>query len=285
MMNKGRLCTGKLRVNNGHMVNSLNVEAARGPETEAARPLGAQAVLRAIDLLKLVGLNHERGISLASLVAATGLDRSTTYRLVKTLVQTGLVARDEQKLYRLGLEAMQLGLAAMSRVPIVEICRPLMIRLARRTEDTVYLVVRNGDFAHCVHYEEGAFPIKALVLQVGGLRLLGVGSAGTALMATLSDNELESFHARHRRDLPPERSSLTHLRRQVASVRRRAHAFTDNLVADGVSGVGVYFEVTPGTYAAISVGAIRARMGDERRQWIAEVMAEELRLSGWVVAG
>lgn len=245
------------------------------------RMRGAQAVFRAIDLLKLVGLNHEHGISLASLVAATGLDRGTAYRLLSSLVQSRMLARDEDKLYRLGLEAMQLGLATMSRIPIMERCRPTMIRLARRTEDTVYLVVRNGDYAHCVHYEQGAFPIKALVLQVGGLRLLGVGSAGTALMATLSDVELEAFHARHAAELPPERSSLSHLRRQVVHIRQDGYAYTDNLVATGVSGVGMSFQVTPGTYAAISVGAIRSRMDDERRLWIAELMKEELRSAGW----
>ena len=253
------------------MVNKLDDE----------RVPGAQAVFRAMDLLKLVGLNHERGMALASLVAATGLDRSTAYRLLSSLVQTGMVARDERKLYRLGLEAMQLGLATMSRVPIVERCRPLMIRLARRTEVTVYLVVRNGDFAHCVHYEEGAFPIKALVLQVGGLRLLGVGSAGTALLATLEDGELEGFHVRHKAELPPERNSLSHLKRQVTQMRRQGYAFTDNLVAEGVSGVGMNFEVTSGTYAAISVGAIRSRMQDERRAWIADLMRSELRASGF----
>jgi DNA-binding IclR family transcriptional regulator len=260
-----------------HMVNK-SMEAGG---TEAARRVaGAQAVFRAVDLLKLIGLNHERGTTLAALVAGTGLDRTTAYRLLTSLAQTGLVARDERKLYRLGLEAMQLGLATMSRVPILERCRPMMIRLARRTEDTVYLVVRNGDFAHCIHYEEGAYPIKALVLQVGGLRPLGVGSAGTALMATLSDMELEAFHARHKAEMPAERT-LAQLRRQSALTRRRGYACTDNLVAEGVSGVGVYFEVTPGTYAAISVGAIRSRMPEERRQWIAGVMFEELRASGW----
>jgi DNA-binding IclR family transcriptional regulator len=258
---------------------------AAQPDDDAARVRGAQAVFRGMDLLKLVGLNHERGIALPSLVAATGLDRSTTHRLLSALVATGMVARDQRRMYRLGLEAMQLGLATMSRVPIIERCRPMMIRLARRTQDTVYLVVRNGDYAHCVHYEEGAFPIKALVLQVGALRLLGVGSAGTALMATLTDAELEGFHARHRAELPPERNSLTHLRRQMAQARRRGWASTDNLVADGVSGVGMFFEVTPGTYAAISVGAIRARMHDERRNWIAGLMADELRSAGWLVDG
>ncbi|WP_305807247.1 helix-turn-helix domain-containing protein, partial [Stenotrophomonas sp. YIM B06876] len=106
---------------------------------------GAQAVFRAVELLKLVGLNHEHGMTLAALVEATGMDRTTAYRLLSSLVQTGLVERDSLKTYRLGLEAMQLGLATMSRVPILERCRPLMLRLARRTEDTVYLVVRNGD--------------------------------------------------------------------------------------------------------------------------------------------
>lgn len=263
-------------------VHMMNFSGKNSPVRAAeARVHGAQAVFRAIELLKLVGLNHEPGMTLAAVVASAGLERTTTYRLLRCLEQTGLVTRDERKLYRLGLEAMQLGLATMSRVPILERCRPMMIRLARRTEDTVYLVLRNGDFAHCIHYEEGAFPIKALVLQVGGLRLLGVGSAGSALLATLTDEEVENFHARHHTELPAERRSLAHLRRQITQTRHRGYASTDNLVADGVSGVGVYFEVTPGTYAAISVGAIRSRMRENRRSEIAQLMFEELRTSGW----
>lgn len=246
---------------------------------------GAKAVLRAIDLLKRVGLQHAQGVSLAALVQATGLDRTTAYRLLSALVQTGLVERDASRQYRLGLEAMQLGLATMSRVPILERCRPLMIRLARRTEDTVYLVVRNGDYAHCIHYEEGAFPIKTFVLQVGGLRLLGVGSAGSALLSTLPDDEITAFHARQRAELPAPRASLAQLRRFVTLTRRNGYAATDDLVAEGVGGVGVGFEVTPGTYAAISVGAIRARMGESRRGWVAQLMLEELRASGWRPVG
>ena len=242
---------------------------------------GAQSVLRAIDLFKRIGLNHEQGLTLTGLVEMTALDRTTVYRLLSSLVQTGLVERDNRKLYRLGLEAMQLGLATMNRVPILERCRPMMIRLARRSEDTVYLVVRNGDHAHCLHHEEGTFPIKALVLQVGGLRLLGVGSAGSALLSTLTDDEIIAFHSRQRESLPQERASLAELRRFVAQTRRAGYATTDNLVADGVSGIGVGFEVTPGTFAAISVGAIHARMGDDRRSWIAQLMIEELRASGW----
>jgi DNA-binding IclR family transcriptional regulator len=99
--------------------------------------------------------------------------------------------------------------------------------------------------------------------------------------ATLPEEEIGALHARQRLELPPARRALAQLKRQVAQTRRRGYANTDDLVADGVSGVGVAFEVTPATYAAISVGAIKSRMREERRRWIAQVMFEELRASGW----
>lgn len=249
--------------------------------TEIQSTGGSQAVSRALRLLKLVGVHHETGLTLNAMVETTGLDRTTAYRLLSALVSAGLVERDTKKRYRLGVEAMQLGLKSMSRVPILDRCKPLMMRLARRTEDTVYVVVRNGDFAHCIHYEEGAFPIKALVLQVDGMRLLGTGSAGTALLSTLSDAEIVEFHARQRTELAPPRSVLSSLQAEIRAIRQNGYATTDDLVAEGVSGVGVPFQVTPHSYAAISVGAIRSRMAPERRQWIAEVIREELTAAGW----
>lgn len=242
---------------------------------------GSQAVYRALTLLKLVGENHENGIYLKSLVEMTNLDRTTAYRLMSCLVETGLVERNEKKRYRLGLEAMQLGLRSMSRSPMFERCKPLLIRLARRTEDTVNLVIRNGDYAHCIHYEEGDFPIKALVLQIDGLRLLGMGSAGTALLATLSDTEIIDFHSRQHAKLSPSRANLSELMAEVQAIRAAGYASTDDSIAEGVSGVGVPFEITPTSYAAISIGAIRSRMSSERKIWIKQVICEELALEGW----
>ena len=96
-------------------------------------------------------------------------------------------------------------------------------------------VVRNGDYAHWLHYEQGVFPVNALVLQVAGLRLLGVGSAGTAFMATLSDLELDGFHTRHASELPPERRAPAQLRHLAAQVRQQGYASTDNLVAGALA--------------------------------------------------
>ena len=242
-----------------------------------SRPVeGAQSALRTLRLLKRVAISHPGGIALAELVKAEGLERTTTYRLLSSLVETGFVERDVHKTYRLGLESMQLGLAAMNRAPILELCRPMMQRLARRTEDTVFIVVRNGDYGHCLHYEEGAFPVRTLVLQVGGLRLLGIGSAGVALLATLAPAEVDALYARHREAFAQRGPGLQKLRQLTAAARRLGYSTSDDLVTEGVSGVGMSFQVTPGTHAAVSVGAITSRLPEQRRQWIAQIMAEEI---------
>lgn len=248
---------------------------------QATKGSGNQAVLRALSLLKIVGAHHEHGVPLRSLVNSTGLNRTTAYRLLDSLMSTGLVERDASKRYRLGMDAMQLGLRSMSRAPILERCKPLMIRLARRTEDTVFIVVRNGDYAHCIHYEEGTYPIKALVLQVDGMRLLGTGSAGTALLSTLNDVEITAFHGRQKGELTPQRAILSNLQAEINAIRTSGYAATDDLVTVGVGGIGVHFEVTPNLYAAISVGAIRSRMSQDRKLWIADMIQEELCATGF----
>lgn len=247
----------------------------------AAAPKGAQTVTRALGLLKRIASNHPHGIALGVLAEGAGLDRATAYRLVCSLVESGMVERDQKRLYRLGIDAMQLGLAAMKGAPIVERCRAAMQRLARRTEDTVFLVVRNGDYGHCLHCEEGAFPVKALVLQVGGMRALGIGSAGLTLLSRLADAEIDALYARHRAEFEPHKLTLKQLHAMVARVRQTGVAKTDSLVNDGVSGVGMPFEISPGSYAAISVAAIRSRMQEPRKQWIADLIAEELRTAGF----
>ncbi len=249
-----------------------------GTETQTK---GAQTVFRAVGLLKQIAEHHPAGIALGALAQTAELDRATAYRLASSLVESGLVERDPHKVYRLGLGAMQLGLAAMKGAPILERCRPFMQRLARRTEDTAFLVVRNGDYGHCLLSEEGTFPVKALVLQVGGMRVLGIGSAGMTLLSLSSDEEIEALYARHRDEFKPKGPTLAQVRRLVTQTRKLGYASTDNLVTEGVSGVGMSFQITPGNHAAVSVAAINSRMQGDRKVQIAELIAEELRAEGF----
>jgi len=241
-----------------------------------------QAVSRAMVLLKLLASSNTEGLSAQVLAQISGLNRSTVIRLLSCLVQTGYVQhRAEIGLYRPALSTMQLGLTAMNRSPVVEHCRPLMQSIARMTEDTVFLVVRNGDCAHCLHLEAGAFPVRTITLLVGSFRLMSQGTAGRALLATLNDSELVDLYQRHKAEYERKGISASKLREMVQRTRLDRYSTGLGLVTKGVNAIGVPFEVIPGYYAALSVGAIAARMNEKRRPEVAQVVKDTLEKWGF----
>ncbi|KRB86970.1 IclR family transcriptional regulator [Noviherbaspirillum sp. Root189] len=243
---------------------------------------GAQSIARALSMLKMLSEHHEKGADLNEMIALTGLNRTTVYRLLCGLAEGGYVERNEAtKRYHLGLNAMQLGLTAMTRPPIVERCRPLMRSLARSTEDTVFLIVRNGDFAHCLHLERGPFPVRVMTTLTGSFRLLGLGTAGQALLATLTAAELKALYSRHAAEYERSGMSESRIKKIVEKTRSDGYSTGLNLLIPGVHAVGVAFELTKGHYAALSVAAIASRLDEKRRRDIAESIRSELNESGF----
>jgi DNA-binding IclR family transcriptional regulator len=242
---------------------------------------GSQSVDRALDLLRRVAGLHPDGATVTDLAKAADIDRTTAHRLLKSLEAAGFVERGEGKRIRLGMQAMQIGLASMKRAPILEACRPMMKRVAHLTEDTVFLVVQNGDYAHCLHYEEGTSPVRTLVLPVGGMRVLGVGSAGMALLARHPDAAIEGIYARHSEEFKPAGLALPKIHQIIERTRKCGFSSTAGLVHEGVSGVGMSFDIGEGGYAAISIAAIRSRMGEERIGRLRDMMFTELQAAGF----
>jgi len=239
--------------------------------------LGAQTLRRGLQLLRLLAQGHEDGIRLADVMNAAGLERSTTHRLLSCLVEERFAERDpEAKTYRLGVEAMQLGFASMRRVPLVDACKPLIQRLARLSGDTVFLVIRQGDYCLCLHREEGHFPVKVFTTEVGARRLLGLGAGGLALMAALADDEINRIFDRHQNEYGQADFSRGRLMRAIQRTRGAGYADIVDTLTAGVSGVGCTFFASPGSLAAVSFGAIGHRLPPPRKRQLAELLRAEL---------
>lgn len=243
---------------------------------------GAQSASKVLSLLRQVGIHHPQGIRLTQLIEVTGQDRSTAHRLLACLVDEGFVERAEPtKLYRLGLEAMQLGLMSAGMVPVVERFRPVMQRVARQTGDTVFLIVRSGDHALCLHREEGTYPVKAFVIEPGARRLLGVSSVGLGIMARLDDAEVASIHGRHAAEYLAQGVTLDKLGTFVREARKTGFAEMRDLKTEETSGVGCAFRLSSNSYAGISIAAINSRMPVQRRRELGAQLKEELRPFEW----
>jgi DNA-binding IclR family transcriptional regulator len=242
---------------------------------------GAQSLRRALALLRLLANGHEQGMRLSEVITQSGLERSTVHRLLSCLVEERFAERDElTRRYRLGIEAMQIGLASTRHFPLVTACRSLLQKLARISGDTVFFVVREGDYCICLHREEGHFPVKVFTTDIGERRLLGMGAGGLALLSGLSDEEITRVIERHAADYAAAGLSPKALRQAVAQTRKLGYAEISDTITQGVSGVGCVLKKVAPIQAAISFGAISTRLLPPRRKEMGQLLMEQLSSSG-----
>lgn len=89
---------------------------------------GSQAVVRALRLLKLFN-DGTTQLSVAQAVAATGLNRTTAFRLLSTLESEGFLERFPNGAYGLGPELMALGGYAVRHNNLVQAAHPILVDL------------------------------------------------------------------------------------------------------------------------------------------------------------
>lgn len=118
--------------------------------------------------------------SLAELVTATGLSRPTAHRLAVALEAHGLVRRNDDGRFCLGLRLISLGHEAAEAVPVWAAARPALAWLHERTGESVQLFVRDGDSRVCVESIESPRELRTIV-PVGARLPMTVGSAAKVL--------------------------------------------------------------------------------------------------------
>jgi len=124
---------------------------------------------------------EERPLVLAGLVEATGIPRPTAHRLATALEAHGLVRRDAEGRFALGLRLVGLGRAAAGELGVVEAARPALERLRDETGESVQLYVRDGDRRVCAYALESPHGLRTIV-ALGASLPLDRGSAGRVLL-------------------------------------------------------------------------------------------------------
>lgn len=236
-----------------------------------------QSLDRAIELLRLIASEHKTGARLSALVEASALPQPTVHRLLRQMVEGGLVAQDAQRRYRLGQLSYELGLVASTHFGLRDQCAPYLQRICEETGDTAFLVVRSGADSFCLDRRSGSFPIQVLTVEVGRRRPLGIGGGGLALLSFMSHSELPDVLDRIGPHLP-QYGGLTRaiLLELVATTRERGYASITNYAVAGVTSLGVPIRDRGGQLVgALSVSAMTARM-QPRESFVVQTMQREV---------
>ncbi len=231
---------------------------------------GTQSIERVVNLLRVVASRGRTGMRLGDVTQSTGLPSSTCFRMLRRLEREGMVERHPvTRKYALGPLIYELGLLARPRFQLAELCEETLAALAESTQDTVYLSERRGLEAVCSARALGGYPVKALTLDVGIRRPMGIGAGGLAILCALPPAEAEEIIAAQA-DRYAKLSTLNadQVREAVAAGRERGYAFLDAAVYPGTAAVGVAIP-SQVPQAAISVAAISSRLDAGRREHVA----------------
>jgi len=227
-------------------------------------PQGAQAALRAIRLLKLF-TSERPEMSLVEISRASGLNKTTTHRLLRALQSESLIDRNPATTaYSLGAGLMALGVQALASSDLRRRVRPVLRLLARETGETATLEV--------------PFEDSMLILdEVAGTHVVGsAGNIGTRwpIHATSTGKAWLAFDESGQERLmdvlkPLTGSTLTDLamlQLQLVEIRRRGYAVTIDEVEDGFTAVATIIRGVLGdVQGALSVGGPTQRLNAARR--------------------
>ena len=189
---------------------------------------GVQSIARAFAIAEEVARNRE-GIGLAELSKRVGLHNSTTFHLVKTMVQLGYVSQlaDSRK-YRIGRRMFTLAAGAMDEIELVSVATPVLEKLTRETGEYSHFAIRSGEQIVVVAKTAGT-GIFQMVDRTGAVRPAHATALGKVLLAALSPSQLERYLEtcelrKFTAKTIVERDALL---REIEEVRRKGLAFDD----------------------------------------------------------
>lgn len=240
--------------------------------------MALQTLDRAMAVLRLLA-GRADGLRLTEVQQAVGLSKPTTHRLLAALVSHELAQQDSRsRLYRLGPALDTLRWVRPESPPdLPRICAAPVQRLAEQTGDTVFLMARDRLETVCIGRESGAYPIRAITIEVGTRRPLGVGAGGVAILGTLPPPEARRIvDSLAPRLAETEITSAEQVLRAADQARRLGYALSDGSVIKGVRGVAVSLRDRGGTpVAAVGIAAISERMRGTRTPELLELLRRE----------
>lgn len=246
--------------------------------TQAATPSGS--LQRGLAVIRALAEAPDAGLRLKDIAHKTGMTQPTLHRLLKTLIDEDIAEQTSSgKAYRLCVGFYALAArAGCGYSTLRALCHPALLRLSGVLNETIFLMVRSGFDVLCFDRVEGPLPIRSYTSDIGGRIPLGLGQAGTLILALLPPAEQEEII---RFNIPRLHHlgfiDEVHLRAQIALAKAQGYAVSQGQgLIQGMGGVAVPItDINHKMVAAISIGTLSERLNDERLPHVLDILQRE----------
>jgi IclR family acetate operon transcriptional repressor len=235
---------------------------------------------RLLDLIVLM-VDHPEGLALTEMARSLDIPKSATHRILATLVGRGFVEQPEGRdVYRLGMKLPALGFRLVAKTRILDICQPVLERLAVETGELVRMTLADNNSLTWVAKAQGAQWGLRYDPDMGSPVVLHATASGRAWLLTLGDGEAQAIVAAQGFKTPERfgRAKITNpeqLSSELARTAARGYGLAVEEGELGTSAVAMALPSEPGFAApgTISVAGPVARMSAERLERIVPMLA------------
>ena len=229
-----------------------------------------------LDILLLFQDGKERK-SIDEISQALDLPKSTAYRLVRILQESGLLEKAGSAHYQLGVTFLKLSRVALnSNRDIRLMALPGMKRVAEAVAESVSLMRLMNRQVVCIESIEGQHALRVSIEQ-GRTQLLHAGASSRVLLAHLPESEWPDYlEFPLRRFTETTITDFDALRANLRQVRRDGYTVSNGEIDIGARAVAVpLFNSRDEVVAALSIEAPAMRMPDETARRYIELLQQE----------
>ncbi|TCP96261.1 IclR family transcriptional regulator [Cricetibacter osteomyelitidis] len=152
-----------------------------------------QSLIRGLSLIDILS-NYPNGCPLAKLAELSGLNKSTTHRMLHSLQECGYVKpANTVGSYRLTTKCLAIGQKTLSSLNILSVTSPYLEQLNVQTGETVNLSMREEDHAIMIHKFEPTIGMMKTRSYIGQRLQLYCSAMGKIFMAYAQPDYWEKY--------------------------------------------------------------------------------------------
>jgi DNA-binding IclR family transcriptional regulator len=234
-------------------VSSPTQSRAKTAQSDGRRQ-SVRAVAIGASLLSTLG-RLGGNATLSELAAAAHLPLSKAHRYLRALIDSAFVEQDGATgNYRLGNEALALGLAALAGIDLVALATPLIADLSALVNETIVLSIWANHGATVVHVKEPPRRVT-VVTRLGSVLPLLSSATGLVFAAYLPAEEIEAMKSAeidakaHGRGTAKQAAAV--LAKRLRAVRANGVAAVQSLLFPGIDAIAAPAFAATGRVAAV----------------------------------
>jgi len=226
-------------------------------------------VRRTAQVLKSFAKNP-KGWGVSALASHLELAKSVVFEILSTLVDEGLVKKDEdKKIYLCGNELLNLALVHFNNMDLIKISRPVLVNLAKEIKETAILTQIIDDRNVVVEKVDGTQPLR-YTIGIGTVLPLDKGSSAKVYLAFLADEKKKELIDKHKID-------MSKLKEELERVKKRGFAISNEEVNPGVNAIAApIFNNYNELVATLGIGGPTLRYNEKNKQKKYELISKIL---------